>query len=81
LAEYRRCRADFDRIMYEDDADACTVAGNVSDRAFEKMLAAPAANMGDIATKLELLSFEYADCEFDEKRVAMIARDARRLAA
>lgn len=80
LAEYRSARAAFDRSMHQPDADACTLAGNASDDAFERMLLAPAGSIADIATKLEIALVEYEGCDFDEKRLAMIATDVRRLA-
>ncbi|SEQ47612.1 hypothetical protein [Sphingobium sp. YR768] len=80
LAEYRSARAVFDRSMHLPDADACTLAGNASDDAFERMLLAPASSIADIATKLEIALVEYEGCDFDEKRLAIIAKDVRRLA-
>lgn len=80
LIEYRHARAEFDRSMHLPDDDACTLAGNASDDAFERMLLAPAGSIADIATKLEIALVEYEGCDFDEKRLAMIAKDVRRLA-
>lgn len=79
LAEYRHARAEFERIAEFGDDDATTRAGGISDDAFEAMLKAPARNGADIATKLEILQFEYVDCVLDEERLHLIIVDARRL--
>lgn len=79
LAEYRKARADFDRIAEEGDDKGADVAGNISDRAFEAMLRAPSRHAADIAIKIETLIFEYTDCIMDEDRLALISQDARRL--
>lgn len=79
LAEYRQARSEFERIAESGDDDASDVAGNVSDAAFEAMLKAPARHGADLATKLEILLFEYADCILDEDRLRLIVTDARRL--
>lgn len=79
LAEYRHARSEFERIASIGDDDAANVAGNVSDAAFEAMLTAPARHGADLATKLEILMFEYTDCILDEDRLRLIVTDARRL--
>lgn len=79
VAEYRYARSEFERIAEIGDDDASEVAGNVSDAAFEAVLKAPARDGGDLATKLEILLFEYTDCILDEDRLRLIVADARRL--
>lgn len=80
LADYRHARAEYDRIAELNDFDTSKVAGSASDTALHRMLEVPARNVADVATKLEILMFEYEDCEMDGPRMALIAKDARRLA-
>lgn len=75
---YRVAHAHF---MRDDLPEKAGIAAlHASDDAFHRVLEAPSATIGDIATKLETYLVEYEGSSWDSERLALIAADARRLA-
>lgn len=80
VMNYHRARSEYHRICNAGLDEQAKTAGKETDLAFLRMLEAPSRNTADLANKIGIFISEYDDCPMDGGRLAIIHRDAQRLA-